>query len=76
VAFAELHQCDVLSAVVAALAPQGVFTTFAYVHAWAPSARRLQRSLRARFDEVVASRTVWAYLPPVLVYHCRRPGLW
>jgi phosphatidylethanolamine/phosphatidyl-N-methylethanolamine N-methyltransferase len=75
-AFAEQHQRDVLSAVVAALAPQGVFTTFAYVHArWAPSARRLQRLTQVRFDEVVIGRTVWANLPPALVYYCRRPGI-
>ncbi|MEO3929078.1 methyltransferase domain-containing protein [Micromonosporaceae bacterium B7E4] len=73
-AFTERHQRNVLSAVVAALPPHGVFSTFAYVHArWAPPARRLMRSLRSRFDEVVISRTVWANLPPALVYHCRRP---
>jgi len=73
-AFAESRQCDVLSAVVANLSPHGVFTTFAYVHArWAPPARRLLRSMRSQFDEVVISRTVWANLPPALVYYCRRP---
>lgn len=57
------------------LSPRGVFTTFAYVHArWAPPARRLLRSVRSRFDEVVISRTVWANLPPALVYYCRRPA--
>ncbi|GII51960.1 methyltransferase [Planotetraspora thailandica] len=73
-AFAENHQRDVLSAVVATLSPQGAFTTFAYVHArWAPPARRLLRSLQSQFEEVVVSRTVWANLPPALVYYCRRP---
>ncbi|WP_433509311.1 hypothetical protein ACQP2T_35780 [Nonomuraea sp. CA-143628] len=47
----------------------------AYVHArWTPPARRLLRSMRSRFDEVVISRTVWANLPPALVYYCRRPA--
>ncbi|MFG1679675.1 class I SAM-dependent methyltransferase [Nonomuraea sp. NPDC049269] len=74
-AFPENQQRDVLSSVVASLSPHGVFTTFAYVHArWAPPARRLLCSLRSRFDEVVISRTVWANLPPALVYYCRRPG--
>ncbi|MEU4223932.1 methyltransferase domain-containing protein [Nonomuraea sp. NPDC026600] len=74
-AFTENHQREVLSAVVDALSPHGVFTTFAYVHAWwAPPARRLLRSMRSRFDEVVISRTVWANLPPALVYYCRRPA--
>ncbi|MFF5075706.1 class I SAM-dependent methyltransferase [Actinoplanes sp. NPDC000266] len=75
-AFAEGQQRDVLSAVVAAMAPDAVLTTFAYVHArWAPPARRLLRSLESRFDEVVIGRTVWANVPPALVYHCRRPNL-
>jgi phosphatidylethanolamine/phosphatidyl-N-methylethanolamine N-methyltransferase len=73
-AFGEKAQRDVLSEVVAVLPPAGVFTTFAYVHArWAPPAQRLVRSLRSRFDEVVVSRTVWANVPPALVYVCRRP---
>jgi phospholipid N-methyltransferase len=73
-AFAEQSQRAVLSEVVAVLEPAGVFTTFAYVHArWAPPAQRLVRSLRSRFEEVVVSRTVWANLPPALVYFCRRP---
>jgi hypothetical protein len=33
----------------------------------------LLRSLRARFEEVVVSQTVWSNLPPALVYFCRRP---
>jgi phosphatidylethanolamine/phosphatidyl-N-methylethanolamine N-methyltransferase len=75
-AFAESRQRDVLAAVVGVLSPHGAFTTFAYVHArWSPPARRLLRSLESRFDEVVVSRTVWANLPPALVYHCRRPAL-
>ncbi|MFI6266630.1 class I SAM-dependent methyltransferase [Micromonospora sp. NPDC051006] len=73
-AFGDGRQRDALAAVVAALPPDGVFTTFAYVHArWAPPARRLLRSMRSRFDEVVVSQTVWANLPPALVYYCRRP---
>jgi phospholipid N-methyltransferase len=74
-AFPENQQRDVLSSVVATLSPHGVFTTFAYVHArWTPPARRLLRSMRSRFDEVVIGRTVWANLPPALVYYCRRPA--
>ncbi|MBB2946660.1 phospholipid N-methyltransferase [Actinoplanes lutulentus] len=73
-AFGEEQQGDMLSGVADVLGPHGVFTTFAYVHArWSPPARRLLRSLRSRFDEVVISRTVWANVPPALVYVCRRP---
>ena len=72
--FRHERQRELLDAVVDALSPQGAFTTFAYVHArrFIP-ARRLRRSLADRFEEVVLGRTVWANLPPALVYHCRRP---
>jgi phospholipid N-methyltransferase len=73
-AFAPGLQDDVLSAVVGALAPQGVFTTFAYSYLrWAPPARRLRRSLEGAFEEVVRSRSIWANVPAAFVYHCRRP---
>ncbi|MEE6257736.1 class I SAM-dependent methyltransferase [Plantactinospora sonchi] len=72
--FSEQKQREILVAVVAALADDGAFTTFAYQHArWAPPARRLQRMLRELFEEVVVGGTVWANLPPAVVYHCRRP---
>jgi phospholipid N-methyltransferase len=75
-AFSPDRQRDVLGAAVRALAPGGAFTTFAYVHLrWAAPARRLRRSLEGWFDEVVLGRTVWANLPPALVYYCRRPAL-
>ncbi|GAA4260896.1 class I SAM-dependent methyltransferase [Dactylosporangium darangshiense] len=73
-AFAPGRQDDLLDAVTGSLAPDGSFTTFAYTHTrWAPPARRLRRTLRARFEEVVRSRTVWANVPPAFVYYCRRP---
>ncbi|MEU7458286.1 class I SAM-dependent methyltransferase [Streptosporangium roseum] len=74
VAFAAGTQDDLLGAVTDSLAPHGVFTTFAYVHTrWAPPARRLRRSLAARFEEVLVCRTVWANLPPAFAYVCRGP---
>jgi phospholipid N-methyltransferase len=73
-AFESGQQRAVLDAVAAALSPGGAFTTFAYVHArWMPPARRLRRALTGTFEEVVLGRTVWANVPPALVYHCRRP---
>jgi phospholipid N-methyltransferase len=73
-AFAGGQQDELLGAVTDTLAPGGAFTTFAYTLArWAPPARRLRRSLDARFDEVVTGRTVWANVPPAFVYSCRRP---
>lgn len=72
--FTAERQREILVAVVSALADDGVFTTFAYQHArWAPPARRLHRMLRELFEEVVVGGTVWANLPPAVVYHCRRP---
>jgi phosphatidylethanolamine/phosphatidyl-N-methylethanolamine N-methyltransferase len=73
-AFAERRRRDLLGAVVTALPPHGVFTTFAYAHTrWTPPARRLLRSLRSGFDEVVVGGTAWANVPPARVYYCRRP---
>ena len=73
-AFAERQQDDLLSAVTDSLAPGGAFTTFGYTFSrWVPAARRLRRSLDARFEEVVTGRTVWANVPPAFVYFCRRP---
>ena len=73
-AFGDDLQDDLLDAVTDVLSPDGAFTTFAYtVSSWAPPARRLRRSLNARFEEVVAGRTVWANMPPAFVYYCRRP---
>ncbi|MFF5174978.1 class I SAM-dependent methyltransferase [Micromonospora sp. NPDC000089] len=73
-AFSGQRQRAVLGAVAAGLAPGGAFTTFAYRHALlSPAARRFRRLLHETFDEVTVGRTVWANLPPALVYHCRRP---
>ena len=67
-------QRDILDALTAVLHPDGGFTTFAYVHArWSGPARRFRSALHDRFEEVVLGRTVWANVPPALVYHCRRP---
>ncbi|GIG89352.1 class I SAM-dependent methyltransferase [Plantactinospora endophytica] len=72
--FSAQKQREILGSVVEALADDGVFTTFAYQHArWSPPARRLHRNLRELFEEVVVGATVWANLPPAMVYHCRRP---
>ncbi|MDF2977016.1 MAG: ribosomal adenine dimethylase protein [Actinomycetospora sp.] len=55
-------------------APGGAVTQLA--HAWIrffPTARQVQRNLEAAFEEVVVSRTVWANVPPAVVYVARRP---
>lgn len=58
----------------ASLTEGGVLTQFAYTWTrWTPPAVRLLRGLRARFEEVVTSRTVWSNVPPATVYYARRP---
>jgi phosphatidylethanolamine/phosphatidyl-N-methylethanolamine N-methyltransferase len=57
-------------------APAGAVTQLA--HSWVrffPDARNVQRNLEANFEEVVVSRTVWANIPPAVVYVARRPRL-
>jgi phosphatidylethanolamine/phosphatidyl-N-methylethanolamine N-methyltransferase len=74
-AFGRDLQRRLLGAVAESLAPDGVFTTFAYVHArWSTPAVRFRHAVQNRFEEVVLGRTVWANLPPALVYYCRRPA--
>lgn len=73
-AFSGDLQHSLLDAVADGLSADGAFTTFAYLFAiWTPPAARLRTALRSRFEEVTLGRTVWANLPPALVYHCRRP---
>ncbi|WP_439383697.1 class I SAM-dependent methyltransferase [Amycolatopsis lexingtonensis] len=68
------RQQRILDAVVAALAPAGRFTTFAYAHAaWAPPARRFAASLRSRFAVVERTPVVWGNLPPAFVYRAALP---
>ena len=62
----------ILDKVTASLSPNGMFTTFTYVHAfWLPGARRFREWLERRFGQVCISRIVWKNSPPALVYRCR-----
>jgi phospholipid N-methyltransferase len=66
-------QDRILNAVIQCLGPRGVFTTFAYAHAyWLPTAVRFRKRLRQHFGSVKTSRLVWRNLPPAYVYRCRR----
>ncbi|GAA2888183.1 class I SAM-dependent methyltransferase [Nonomuraea rubra] len=63
-----------IESVAQVLSPAGVYTQFAYTWTrWAAPARRLSGGLRAAFEEVVTSTTVWRNLPPAVVYVARRP---
>jgi phosphatidylethanolamine/phosphatidyl-N-methylethanolamine N-methyltransferase len=75
-AYTSSQRACTLDSIVSVMAPHAGFTTFAYRHTlWAPPARRLAADLRCTFDEVVVGRTVWANMPPALVYHARRPHI-
>lgn len=67
------RQRRILGEVASVLDPDGVFTTFAYLHAL-PSrpARRFRAMLRSHFDEVLMTTSVWRNLPPAVTYVCRR----
>ncbi len=72
--FDEPTQHAVLTEVGNAIGGTGAFATFAYLPGLAlPAARRFRRTLRARFEEVIVSATVWRNMPPAFVYICRRP---
>ena len=72
--FDEQTEDRVLTEVGEAIAPNGAFTTFAYLPGLAlPAAHRFRRALRARFEEVVVTAPVWRNMPPAFVYVCRRP---
>jgi phosphatidylethanolamine/phosphatidyl-N-methylethanolamine N-methyltransferase len=67
------QQDRILDAVLMSLAPGGIFTTFAYVHArWLPKAQQFRRSLEMHFSRVETSPVVWGNLPPAFVYRCTR----
>ncbi|GII78853.1 hypothetical protein Sru01_38350 [Sphaerisporangium rufum] len=75
-AFSGALQDRLLGAIAGALAADGAFTTFAYVHARAlPAAIAFRHRLGECFEEVVPGRTVWRNMPPAFVYHARRPRL-
>ncbi|AXB43130.1 class I SAM-dependent methyltransferase [Amycolatopsis albispora] len=64
----------ILDQVIAVLAPEGRFTTFAYGHAaWTPPARRFAASLRERFAVVTRGPLIWPNLPPALVHRAALP---
>jgi phospholipid N-methyltransferase len=68
------ERARVLDAVTEVLAPDGRFSTFAYVHAaWSPPARRFAAELAGRFAVTDYSPTVWANLPPAFVHRAARP---
>ena len=63
-----------LVTLVESLCDGGAYTQAAYSWTrWAPPARRQVRQLRASFEEVVISETIWRNVPPARAYIARRP---
>ncbi len=66
-------QEQVFTAMDHALAPGGVFVTFAYVHGLGlPGARALRGRLRRSFPQVSRSPVVWRNVPPAIAHICRK----
>lgn len=65
-------QNKIFDAVVDSLAPGGLFTTFAYVHAQVlPTSLRFRKRLFNHFSKVEVTPIVWRNLPPAFIYRCR-----
>jgi len=63
-----------LATLIESLSDGGVYIQAAY--SWtrcAPPARRLLQQLRASFEEVLISETIWRNIPPARAYIARRP---
>jgi phosphatidylethanolamine/phosphatidyl-N-methylethanolamine N-methyltransferase len=66
-------QNRIFDAVYSSLAPGGLFTTFAYVHArWLPTSVRFRQRLFGHFSRIEVTPIVWRNLPPAFVYRCWR----
>ncbi|MEC3980807.1 class I SAM-dependent methyltransferase, partial [Amycolatopsis sp. H20-H5] len=69
----ERRQERVLAEISTLLGADGVFTTFAYLHALpSRAARTFHALLRSQFEEVFPTRCVWRNAPPAVTYVCRR----
>lgn len=65
---------DLPGVLAATMAPGGALTQIGYaVTRRARPARRQLADLRAAFEEVTTSRTVWSNVPPAVVHVARRP---
>jgi len=64
-------QKSILDVTIENLQEDGVFSTFAYVHALRMKrARHFEDLLKNKFVDVKRSKVVWRNLPPALIYHC------
>lgn len=64
-------QAEIMETMVARMADNGRFATFAYWQGVVlPTGRQFSKRLRATFQDVGRSHTVWRNLPPAFVYRC------
>lgn len=64
-------QNRIFDAVTQSLAPGGLFTTFAYVHAQVlPTSLRFRKRLFDHFSKIEVTPIVWRNLPPAFIYRC------
>lgn len=64
-------QQEIIEGMLARMAPEGRFATFAYWQGVAlPTGRTFSKRLRRSFRDVQRSHTVWRNLPPAFVYRC------
>ncbi|MFA6714367.1 MAG: rRNA adenine N-6-methyltransferase family protein [Victivallales bacterium] len=72
-AFPAKLQKAILGTIIESLAPDGYFTTFAYLQGLLlPAGQRFRKLLKNSFREVNVSRVVWQNVPPAIVYRCRK----
>ena len=74
--FPESLQTEIIESMLAVLAPEAQFATFAYWQGVVlPAGARFNRRLRNTFASVERSPSVWLNLPPAFVYRCTQPAL-
>lgn len=74
--FSDADQRALLDEICLGLAPDGSFTTFAYVHALRMGpARRFRALLSEHFEDVAKTPAILWNIPPAITYVCRRPRL-
>lgn len=69
----EDQQVKILRTTRQCLDKEGVFSTFAYLHALKlPRARHFSNLIKEVFPHVKTSKVVWRNLPPAIIYHCSK----
>ena len=71
--FTDELQDSLLSTLVDALRPGGLFVTYTYIMSpWMPGGRKFRRKITERFSRVHTTPFVWCNVPPAYLYVCER----